>query len=243
MVVNKEHTGVENLLDQLFKLGNSVAASHAQRFFKTGPGEYGEGDKFIGVRVPVLRSLAKANLEISKVELKKLLTGEWHEARLLALLILVYRMQKFKGNPVGQQEVVNYYLANLHFINNWDLVDCSARDILGKFALNSSEYKSHLDKLVRSNSLWERRIAMVATWAFIQDRKIDLTLKFAKILLPDKHDLIHKAVGWMLREAAKVDQQTVVNFLQTHKAVIPRTALRYAIERFDNALKADLMLR
>lgn len=203
-------------------------AKTALRFFKTGPGEYGEGDQFIGVRAPDLRRLAKELKATPVDECLQLLQSPIHEDRSLALLILVSAFTK--GDAVTKQKIYNAYLAHTHFINGWDLVDVSAPHIVGAYLQNKS--RKPLYKLVKSSSLWERRIAIIATQYFIRQHDFAETLQIAARLLSDQHDLIHKAVGWMLREAGNRDLATEEAFLQLHYQTMPRTMLRYAIEKF-----------
>jgi len=212
----------------LQKLKNSQKAKACQRFFKTGKGQYGEGDKFIGLTVPRLRTIAKKYLTLPSSSVKRLLQSRIHEYRLTALLILIDKYKKADGKI--KTEIVNYYLKYTKYINNWDLVDLSADKILGDYLLNKD--KNVLYKLAKSKNLWEKRIAILATFHFIKNNRFKDTLAISKILLNDKHDLIRKAVGWMLREIGKRDQAVLENFLQTHYKNMPRTMLRYAIERF-----------
>jgi 3-methyladenine DNA glycosylase AlkD len=211
---------------QLKLLENKADAAHAQRFFKTGPGEYGEGDRFLGIRVPVLRRLAKENLNTSLDTAVELLQSPFHEIRLTALLIMVYQAKR--GDPSAP--LYRAYLANTAQINNWDLVDCSAEHIVGRHLFNRN--RKPLYRLAKSRSLWERRIAILATFHFIRQQQFDDTLAIADILLNDSEDLMHKAVGWMLREVGNRDLQTEENFLLPRYQSMPRTMLRYAIERF-----------
>ena len=204
-----------------------VAASH-QRFFKTGPGEYGEGDLFRGIRVPVLRELSRTFRNLSLDETLELLHSKWHEDRLLALLLLVRRFDA--ADETERAEIYRLYLANTGRINNWDLVDSSAPQIVGAFLWNNS--RQPLRQLARSSNLWERRIAIMATFYFIRQGESDETLGIARILLRDHHDLIHKAVGWMLREVAQRDRAAARRFLDEHAARMPRVMLRYTIEKF-----------
>lgn len=197
-------------------------------FFKTGPGEYGEGDVFIGVRVPAIRRLAAAFSSAGPEEVASLLASPIHEERLLALCVLVRQFEK--GTESDRDRIYRFYLANTDHINNWDLVDLSAPNIVGTRLLDRS--RAPLDRLAGSSSLWERRIAIVATHTFIRIRQFDDTLRIADRLLADPHDLIHKAVGWMLREVGKRDQATLEAFLLSRYRRMPRTMLRYAIERF-----------
>jgi 3-methyladenine DNA glycosylase AlkD len=214
--------------NDLLQLANEQIAEHSQRFFKTGKGEYGEGDIFLGIRVPLLRRLVKKYGGISIAEVRKLLHSKFHEERLLAVLMLV---QLFKSADESvQKQVYDLYLENTEFINNWDIVDISASNIVG--AHLHEKDKAPLFDLVQSKNLWERRIAIISTFYFIRQNEFDDTLKIAKILLNDKEDLIHKAVGWMLREVGKREIEFEEEFLQEHYKIMPRTMLRYAIEKF-----------
>jgi 3-methyladenine DNA glycosylase AlkD len=208
-------------------------ARNLQRFFKTGPGEYGEGDVFIGVRVPALRRLAKEFRALPTGDAAELLRSPVHEERLLALLILVGAYAK--GDDMLRGRIFDFYLANTRFINNWDLVDSSAADIIGAHLLDAD--RCLLDRLARSELLWERRIAIIATFFFIRRGEFADTLRIAALLLHDRHDLIHKAVGWMLREVGKRDQEAEEAFLREHCRAMPRTMLRYATERFPEPLR------
>jgi len=212
----------------LHSLGNSKQAQHALRFFKTGPGEYGHGDKFLGIRVPVIRQAVKQFQNASLSTSAKLLQSEYHEIRLFALLLLVARYTK--GNTADQDKIYQLYLKNIRHVNNWDLVDSSAPYIVGAYLYDKD--KSQLYEFSRSDLLWERRIAIIATFHFIRHQQYDDTLRISTILLNDPADLIHKAVGWMLREVGKRDLPSEVEFLVTHYRTMPRTMLRYAIEKF-----------
>jgi 3-methyladenine DNA glycosylase AlkD len=212
----------------LRKLGDKEKAKVLQRFFKTGPGEYGEGDVFLGVTVPQLRKLAKEYRHMTITELTQLLASSVHEERLLALLMLVYAYGK--GGDAKKKEIYTTYLKHTTFINNWDLVDSSAEHIVGAYLAKRS--KKPLYRLAESKSLWERRIAIIATIHFIKQDEFSETLALANMLLTDKEDLIHKAVGWMLREVGKRDLETEEDFLREHYHTMPRTMLRYAIEKF-----------
>lgn len=219
---------VGQIIAELQNLSDATIAKHSQRFFKTGPGEYGEGDKFLGIRVPVIRKCAKKWRTLDLADIKSLLNSVWHEARLLALLIMVDRFSK--GDQNIQQEIYTIYLNNTDSVNNWDLVDCSAHHIVGSFLLNGD--RTILGQLASSDKLWERRIAIMATLCFIRRGLFSDTLRMAELLRDDPHDLIHKAVGWMLREVGKRSLETEVSFLQKHYKQMPRTMLRYAIEHF-----------
>ena len=223
--------------DQLSRLADSAEAQFLQRFFKTGPGEYGEGDRFRGIRVPVLRKLAATYQMLPLEQTEELLHRAHHEDRLLALLILV--RQFAKADPAGQTAVYDLYLGNTRFINNWDLVDVSAEHIVGAHLYRQS--RKPLDRLAHSRSLWERRIAMLATFHFIRRGEFADTLRIAELLLTDREDLIHKAVGWLLREVGKRDQAIEESFLRAHYRQMPRTMLRYAIERFPEELRQEYL--
>ena len=219
---------VANIKYEIRKLANKEIAEHSQRFFKTGKGQYGEGDIFLGIRVPVLRKIAKKFRRISLAEVSKLLESKFHEERLLSILMLV---NLFKSGDEDDQELIyELYLDKTKFINNWDIVDISAGNIVGAFLFEKD--KAPLYRLVFSENLWERRIAIVATFYFIRNDEFDDTLKIAQILFTDKEDLIHKAVGWMLREVGKRVIEIEEEFLEEHYLKMPRTMLRYAIERF-----------
>ena len=213
---------------KLKSLGNKEKAKKHQSFFKTGSGEYGEGDIFIGVTVPELRKLAKEYKTITLKEVKHLLHSSIHEERLLSLFLLIHRYSK--GDEPEKKRVYELYLKNTKFINNWDLVDSSAGHIVGAFLFDKS--KKPLYDLVKSDNLWERRISIISTFYFIKCNQFSDTLKISKILLQDKEDLIHKAVGWMLREVGKRDISPEEKFLKKYYKNMPRTMLRYAIEKF-----------
>lgn len=213
---------------ELRKNSSSKKAKILKSFFKTAPGEYGYGDVFLGVCVPHIRKIAKKYKEINLNFLPRLLTSRIHEERLLALIILVLKFNE--GKASDRKKIYKLYLKNTKYINNWDLVDLTAPNIVGKFLTDTD--KKILYKLSRSNSLWERRISIVATLDFIRNNRFADTFKIAKLLLTDKEDLIHKACGWMLREVAKRDKTAIDNFLSKHHRNMPRVMLRYSIERF-----------
>ena len=218
----------KQFLAELKKAGCKKDAEILQWFFKTGKGEYGEGDKFLGIRVPKTREIAKKYKKLTPEEINKALKSKYHEERLCALLILV---EKYSRTSEDEKErIVKFYLANTKYINNWDLVDLTAPKILGKHLLNRN--RNILTKLSRSENLWERRISVISTFEFIRNKDFSDTLKISKILLKDEQDLIHKAVGWMLREIGKRDLATEEGFLLKHYKKMPRTMLRYAIEKF-----------
>jgi 3-methyladenine DNA glycosylase AlkD len=198
-----------------------------ERFFKTGPGQYGAGDVFWGLSVPQSRTIAKKYKDLNLVEIKKLLESPVHEIRLIALLILVEQFTN--GDVMKQRAVAKFYLKNTNYINNWDLVDLTASKILGSWLLDKDT--AILYKLIKSNNLWERRIAIVATYAFIKADNLKHTLKLSEKLLNDTHDLMHKASGWMLREMGKRSIKDLKTFLNKYSRTMPRTMLRYAIEK------------
>lgn len=205
-----------------------------QRFFKTGPGQYAEGDIFYGLSVPQVRGLVRRSGALTVEDALKLLQSKIHEERLLALILLVKRFEK--GSGAERKKIYTAYLANTKYINNWDLVDTSAYSIVGTWLLDKNI--SPLRKLAQSKNLWERRIAIVATLAFIRNGESEPTITIAKILLKDPHDLIHKASGWMLREMGKqCSEKELRDFLDAHATVMPRTMLRYAVERLSPALR------
>jgi 3-methyladenine DNA glycosylase AlkD len=219
---------IQKIKKRLKQLANKEKAEVLQRYFKTGPGEYGEGDVFIGVKVPDLRKVAKDFRDIATENVIVLLESAIHEERLLALLMLVRKYAK--GNETAKKRIYRLYLKKTKFINSWDLVDGSAHHIVGDYLMNKN--KAPLYRLAKSENLWERRIAILATFHFIKHGKYEETLKIAKILLTDEEDLIHKAVGWMLREIGKRDMISEEMFLKQHYKKMPRTMLRYAIEKF-----------
>jgi 3-methyladenine DNA glycosylase AlkD len=263
------------LRKELKNLADPVRAKHMQRYFKTGKGEYGEGDVFLGLTVPTSRKLAKKYTKLSFKGIGSMLASKFHEERLIALLILV---QKFnKGDEKKQKEVYEFYLNNTDGINNWDLVDLSSHEIVGKYLLSSTRSLNNssapsgntnlaydgasnlpavssylrdskrtmknqfreesnpeeiLFRLAKSKNIWERRIACISTFEFIRKNRFEISIKLAEMLINDKHDLMHKAVGWMLREVGKKDLKTEIKFLDKYYKKMPRTMLRYAIEKF-----------
>ena len=218
----------EFILNELFSVANPEKALLLQRFFKTGKGQYAEGDVFLGLVVPLSRSIARANKETPLSELQLLLDSPYHEARLVALVIIVERFKKASSS--GRTELFGFYLRNAARINNWDLVDVTCPHVVGAYLLDKD--RSVLYSLAGSSLLWEQRIAIVSTIAFIRSKQFDDTLALSEMLLSHKHDLMHKAVGWMLREVGKRDKVTLLSFLERNATRMPRTALRYAIEHF-----------
>lgn len=220
------------LMAELSELANEEHAAASQWFFKTGPGEYGEGDVFIGLKMPVIRKTARPYRELPLDQIELLLASEIHEFRMAAAVILSERGKRHaKRSEVAEAKVLfRFYLAHTDRINHWDLVDISCRDVVGRYLLAVGDTRP-LFKLARSRSLWERRIAIVSTSAFIGEGKLDPTFELSALLLGDEHDLIHKATGWMLREAGKKDEAALEHFLAEHAPAMPRTALGYSIEK------------
>ena len=205
-----------------------VKKEYLPKFFKTGKGQYGEGDKFLGIVVPNVRLVAKKHREESFETVKELMRSEYHECRLCGLLILVERFKK--NDEKDRKEIYEFYLSQTERINNWDLVDLTCRDIVGEYLVDKD--RSLLYRLAESENLWEQRISIVSTWAFIRRNDFGDTLELSERLIGHKHDLMHKAVGWMLREVGKKERQTLTDFLERNATRLPRTALRYAIEHY-----------
>lgn len=218
-------------------LGTPARAAVSRTFFKTGPGQYAEGDKFLGLTVPNIRLVAREYQALELRDAARLLTSEWHEERLLALLILVRQYQR--GDDATREAIHTLYLKNMRYINNWDLVDLSAEHIVGPH-LKGKE-RALLVKLAKSKGLWERRVAMLSTFHYIKAGEFRDPLRIAALLIGDEHDLIHKAVGWMLRELGKRDQRVEEAFLQKYAHGMSRTTLRYAIERFPEPLRKQYL--
>ena len=223
----------------LQKLGNKEKAAFVAGYFKTGKGQYGEGDIFLGITVPAQRVVAGKHKDLPLGDIEKLLHSKIHEYRLTALMILTRKFAK--ASEVEKKVLYRFYLNNTQWINNWDLVDGSAREMVGGWLLDKKSERTILKKLAVSKNLWERRIAIIATWAFLKKGDFDDTFTIAEILLHDAHDLIHKAVGWMLREVGKVNEEAEETFLKKHYKTMPRTMLRYAIERFPEAKRRFYM--
>jgi len=224
--INRKMT--DKILEQLQMRHSEEKARILQRFFKTGPGQYGEGDVFLGITVPALRKMAAQYQGIALESVLGLIRHPYHEARLLALLLVIQSFQK--SDPTVKQTIFDAYLAHTRFINNWDLVDLSAPHIVGAYLADGN--RDILNKLAISKQLWERRIAIVATCHFIREGEFQSTLDISDLLLHDREDLIHKAVGWMLREVGKRDQALLEGWLKSRYQQMPRTMLRYAIEKF-----------
>lgn len=230
---------VKKMQSALRAAANPEDAVFLQRFFKTGPGQYGEGDRFLGVRVPATRKIVKQFPDATLHDAVQLLKSEWHEERLLGLLTMVRNYQK--GDTRARKAVYDAYLAHTAHINNWDLVDASAEHVVGPQLHGTVGAKRLLMKLVKSDLLWERRIAMLSAFHFIKQQDFTLALEIADQLLHDDADLIHKAVGWMLREIGNRDQHVLEEFLRERATAMPRTMLRYAIERLPEARRRHYM--
>ncbi|GMX58443.1 MAG: DNA alkylation repair protein [Candidatus Microsyncoccus archaeolyticus] len=226
---------INQIKKELYKKADKEKAKQLARFFKTGKGEYGEGDVFIGIKVPDQRVIAKNFRNASFNDLKELIKSEIHEFRLTALLILIFKYKNEK------EKAFKFYIKNIKRINNWDLVDLSAPNIIGDYLLDKD--RSILYEFAKSNDLWKKRIAIISTFTFIRNNDFDDSLNISEILLNDKHDLIHKAVGWMLREIGKRDVKVEKKFLEKYSKKMPRTMLRYSIEKFSLKEKRFFMSR
>jgi 3-methyladenine DNA glycosylase AlkD len=234
-----EQLTAERFIDELHDLADPDHAANLARFFKTGPGEYGEGDVFIGIRTGGIVSLARRFKAMPIEELDKLLDSPVHEVRMGALKIMSMQAESKRTPEEQKRALYELYLRRTDAIDNWDLVDVSCTRVVGAYLADKP--RDVLYELARSENLWERRIAMISTGWFIRMGELDDTFRIAEILLGDTHDLIHKAVGWMLREAGKRDLDRLRDFLESHAATMPRTALRYAIERMDADERAHFM--
>ena len=228
---------VETIISELMAYQQADKQEILPRFFKTGKGEYGEGDHFTGVSVPQVRLISKRNRDISLDEVEQLLASPWHEARQCALFILTLQYQRAKAEE--RKIIVDFYLSHTDRINNWDLVDVSAHYILGDYLLSHS--REILYRLAESPSLWENRIAMVSTYAFIRRGELDDTYALATRMMHHPHDLMHKAIGWMLREAGKTDVERLTLYVKQYAGQMPRTMLRYAIEKLEDGLRQEIM--
>jgi 3-methyladenine DNA glycosylase AlkD len=237
MVIPKPVRTIAQLKKEFLRLADPIKAKQEQRFFKTGPGEYAAGDKFIGVSVPEQRKLAKKYHDLPLNDVWLLLESPIHEYRLTALFILCLRFNK-KDERL-KKEIVDGYLKRAKFVNNWDLVDSSAQNILGVWLLDKP--RTILDRLAKSKLIWERRIAIISTLTFIRHGQYDDTLRLAKIVLTDTHDLMHKATGWMLREVGNRDLRKLKIFLDQFAKIMPRTMLRYAIEKLPSRPRIEYL--
>lgn len=220
---------LDQMKREMAQLSDPDRAKKLSRFFKTGKNQYGEGDIFLGIPVPEQRKVAKKYVDLSLDNLQELLNTKIHEYRFTALVILISKYRK--AEEMGKKEIFDFYLKNTENVNNWDLVDLSAPRIIGDYLLNKE--RSILYKLAKSNNLWKKRISILSTFAFIDNNDFEDALRISKLLLNDEHDLIHKAVGWALREIGKKNQNVEEQFLSKHYLHMPRTMLRYAIEKFD----------
>jgi len=215
--------------EEIRALANKEIAQHSLRFFKTDKGEYGHGDLFLGVRAPQIRLIAKKHIDISITDMKTLIQSKYHEERFLGLIILVNKYAKTKDKK-NRNQLYKIYVSSFKYINNWNLVDVTCPHVTGKHLIDKD--RTILYKWAKSEDLWTKRIAMISTFYFIRKNDLDDTFKIADMLLQDEHDLIHKAVGWMLREAGKRDIKKEETFLKKHYKTMPRTMLRYSIEKF-----------
>lgn len=229
----------KTITSELQALSNAEKREIFPRFFKAGKGEYGEGDRFLGVTVPNIRAIAKLHKDISIEEIRELIQSEWHEVRLCALSIMVEKSKK--KDEALRKELFNLYLSQTKRINNWDLVDLSCRFIIGEYLLDKS--RDILYQLAQSSLLWDNRIAIVSTYAFIRKGQLEDTYALSDLMMQHSHDLMHKAIGWMLREAGKRNPERLYDYVMSHRADMPRTMLRYAIEKFSPKERAILMKR
>jgi 3-methyladenine DNA glycosylase AlkD len=218
---------------QLKSLGSKEVAKVSSGFFKCGKGEYGEGDRFLGVTVPQQRMIAKAHRDLPFAEIETLLRSPCHEVRLTGLLVLTYAFERADGEK--RKSIFDFYLAHLSAVNNWDLVDVTAPNIVGGYLTEKKSARKILYRFAKSKNLWERRIAIVSAFAFIRRGDFDDTLSIAKLFLADPHDLIHKAAGWMLREVGKRDETVLKRFFDEYATIMSRTTLRYAVERLSES--------
>ena len=229
----------KTITNRLQALSDAEKREIFPKFFKAGKGEYGEGDRFLGVTVPNIRAIAKLHKDISIEEIRGLIQSEWHEVRLCALIIMVEKSKK--KDEALRKELFNLYLSQTERINNWDLVDLSCRFIIGEYLLDKS--RDILYQLAQSPLLWDNRIAIVSTYAFIRKGQLEDTYALSDLMMQHPHDLMHKAIGWMLREAGKRDSERLYDYVMSHRADMPRTMLRYAIEKFSPKERAILMKR
>ena len=229
----------KTITNKLQALSDAEKREIFPKFFKAGKGEYGEGDRFLGVTVPNIRAIAKLHKDISIEEIRELIQSEWHEVRLCALIIMVEKSKK--KDEALRKELFNLYLSQTKRINNWDLIDLSCRFIIGEYLLDKS--RDILYQLAQSPLLWDNRIAIVSTYAFIRKGQLEDTYALSDLMMQHPHDLMHKAIGWMLREAGKRDSERLYDYVMSHRADMPRTMLRYAIEKFSPKERAILMKR
>lgn len=229
----------EQIIEEIKSYADEKSAQHCQRFFKTGKGEYAEGDLFYGLNTPQVRGIVKKySKKVSLSEIEKLLPHPYHEVRCVGLLLMVEMYEK--GNPESRPDIHNLYLKNVQYINNWDLVDITCHKIAGRHAYEKKDL-SHLKKLADSKHLWSERISVVSTYYLIKRADFSLILELSEKFLTHKHDLMHKAVGWMLREMGKMDEKPLYDFLDKHHKVMPRTMLRYSLEKLPKDKKEHYM--
>ena len=238
-----ENLSTPLLLREMLSLRNEEEARGLMRFFKTGKGQYGEGDQFLGIRVPVTRDMVKRLWrETTMQDLEQCIQSPWHEVRLAALLVLIQQFKHNKKRPDRQRECIDFYLRHTERINNWDLVDLSCYELLGTWLLDKD--RTILYDLARNGkTMWEQRIGIVSTMQFLRNNQLDDTYAIADILLHHTHDLIHKAVGWLLREAGKRDEKRLIDWLNERHSTMPRTMLRYAIERLPEDIRQQYLQR
>ncbi|MCD4760123.1 DNA alkylation repair protein [archaeon] len=230
---------IQQIKQELQKSANLEKAKIYMRFFKTGPKQYGEGDQFLGLTMPEQRVIAKKYINISLEVLQELITSSYHEHRMTALIILTYKYKK--ADEDTKKEIYDFYIKNYNSINNWDLVDVTAPNIVGEYLLDRKSRKRILYEFATSDHLWKKRIAIISTFTFIRNNDFQDTINISEILLQDKHDLIHKAVGWMLREMGKKDEKQLINFLDKHYKIMPRTMLRYSLEKLSEEQRKHYM--
>jgi 3-methyladenine DNA glycosylase AlkD len=232
---------MQPILKELYSLKKKTIAEHSQRFFKTGVGEYGYGDVFLGIRVPVQRTIAKKYYrEINYTELSELISSKYHEVRLTGLLVLVLKFEKTKILS-EQKKIYQFYIKHFKNVNNWDLVDTTCHKIIGAYLVDKD--RKILYKWAKSKSLWIRRISIISTFAFIRHNDLKDALKLSQILIKDKEDLMHKAVGWVLREVGKKDKKKLEQFIDQNIKIMPRTMLRYSIEKFPPAQRKKILCK
>ncbi len=230
---------IQQIKQELQKSANLEKAKIYMRFFKTGPKQYGEGDQFLGLTMPEQRVIAKKYINISLEVLQELITSSYHEHRMTALIILTYKYKK--ADEDTKKEIYDFYIKNYNSINSWDLVDVTAPHIVGEYLLDRKSRKRILYEFATSDHLWKKRIAIISTFTFIRNNDFQDTINISEILLQDKHDLIHKAVGWMLREMGKKDEKQLINFLDKHYKIMPRTMLRYSLEKLSEEQRKHYM--
>jgi 3-methyladenine DNA glycosylase AlkD len=230
-----------SVLEDLRACAIPEKAAFFPKFFQAFPGGYGEGDQFLGVTVPNIRLVAKTHASLSRPQVLQCLRSPWHECRMAGLFILIRQFEVAKADPVQREVLVDFYVEHLDHVNNWDLVDCSAYKLLGAHVVAVPKQRNRLERLARSGHLWRERVAIVATLAQIRNHDYADILQFAERFLQHPHDLIHKAVGWMLREMGRRDEPVLRAFLDEHAAQMPRTMLRYSLEKLEEKLRSKYM--